>query len=143
MEDESDLSALGLLIEGARKEASLSQNAVARLAGISGTAFRRIIKGTAVYGEATVAYPGKPATVARIADAIGLSPEQLEAVGRGDAADALRDLIDADIAHRPGESDEDHYLRLAKMRLRDKTKGPVLRGLLESWEERDGDRDAS
>ena len=73
---------LGALIEGARKRRRLSQNAAAAAAGISGTHWRRVVQGE----------PGTAETVARMAHAVGVTPAELEQVGRGDAADELRVL---------------------------------------------------
>jgi transcriptional regulator with XRE-family HTH domain len=90
-----DLSPLGALLEEARKRAKLSQNAAAKRAGVSGTAWRRVIKGMAMYGGVEVPYPGKAATVAQMARAVGVTAEELEKAGRPDAAEEWRADISA------------------------------------------------
>ena len=87
-----DLTPLGELLETARlaKRPKLSQNAVAKAADTSATTYRRIIRGVSRFGGQDVPFEGADETVARIADVLGVTPEQLEQVGRPGAAEELR-----------------------------------------------------
>lgn len=87
-----DLTPLGRLLEAARKRRGLSQNKAAQAAGVSGTHWRRIIKGVASYGGTDVPYVGTADTVARMARAVDVSAEELAGVDREDAAEELRAL---------------------------------------------------
>lgn len=82
--DMSDLTELGRLLEGARKRRRLSQNAAAALAGISGTHWRRVVRGAEQAGTAE--------TNARMAQAVGVTPAQLDDIGRPDIGAELRIL---------------------------------------------------
>lgn len=79
----TELPPLGALLESARKRKRLSQNAAATAAGISGTHWRRVVRGE---------YEGTAETVAHMARAVGVTPAELEAVDRADAANELRVL---------------------------------------------------
>lgn len=89
---DEDLTPLGELLETARlaKRPKLSQNAVAKAADTSATTYRRIIRGVSRFGGQDVPFEGADETVARIADVLGVTPEQLEQVGRPGAAEELR-----------------------------------------------------
>ena len=89
---DEDLTPLGELLETARlaKRPKLSQNAVAKAADTSATTYRRIIRGVSRFGGQDVPFEGADETVARIADVLGVTPEQLEQVGRPGAAEDLR-----------------------------------------------------
>ena len=93
----------GALIAAALKRSRMSQRRAAAKAGISENRLRAIVHGYQNVGAGTyVAVKGPPDTVARIADAVGVTPEQLEGVGRDDAAEELR-LIEAEKGpHRSG-----------------------------------------
>lgn len=83
-------SPAGRLLEAARRRLGISQNEAARRAGVSGTTWRNVIRGYAEHGGSRVPYPGSPDTVARFAHVVGVLPDELEAAGRPDAAQALR-----------------------------------------------------
>lgn len=104
--DTEDLTPLGELLEAARRQArpKLSQNEAAKQAGVSGTTWRRVIKGTARFGGVDVAYNGAPDTVARMARVLGVRPEQLVAVERPEAAQELQELIEADARRQSSEA---------------------------------------
>lgn len=85
-----ELTPLGALLEAGRTARGLSQNAAAREAGASGTAWRRVIEGKARVGGVDVNYPGKATTVAKMAEVARLSPDDVEAAGRKDVADQMR-----------------------------------------------------
>lgn len=93
---DEDLTPLGELLEKARlaQRPKLSQNAVAKAADTSSTTYRRIIRGVSRFGGQDVPFDGSADTVASIARVLGVTPEQLEEVGRGDAADELRELLE-------------------------------------------------
>jgi transcriptional regulator with XRE-family HTH domain len=83
----------GALIGRAQKRSGLSQRAAARLAGISENHWRNIVKGySTVSAGVTAPIKGNADTVARMAQAVGVTPEELEEVGREDAAAVLRGL---------------------------------------------------
>lgn len=90
-----DLTPLGELLESARgrMKPKLSQNAAAKKAGTSGTTWRRVIKGSARFGGVDVPFEGAPDSIARMALVVGVTPEQLEELGRSDVADDLRSLL--------------------------------------------------
>lgn len=79
----------GATLEAARRRLGISQNEAARRAGISGTRWRQIVKGRQTGAQAGPV-TGSATTVARMASAVGLSAEDLEEVGRADAAEVLR-----------------------------------------------------
>ena len=83
----------GRLIEDARERRRLSQNKAAELAGISGTRWRQIVTGTASGGKGIqVPVHGRAETVARMAQVVGVTAEQLSSVDREDAGRELRRL---------------------------------------------------
>lgn len=82
----------GELIKAALEASPLTQRAAARRAGISDTRWRQIVSGYQAIGGVKVPFRTRDETLARMAHAVGVSPEQLEAVDRAGAADALRDL---------------------------------------------------
>lgn len=83
----------GALIERALKASRLSQREAARRAGLSENRWRAIMHGYQNVGAGTNAPVRGPAdTVARMAQVVGVTPEQLEGAERPDAADELRAL---------------------------------------------------
>jgi transcriptional regulator with XRE-family HTH domain len=83
----------GLLLESARQAARLTAREAARRAGISEGYWRQVVKGyQSVSGGAYAPISDVPAkTIARMAVAVGLSPERMETEGgRPDAADRMR-----------------------------------------------------
>jgi hypothetical protein len=81
----------GKLIEDAASQLSLSIREAARRAGISYGRWRQIVQGyqnVSVGSYASVRAPAR--TLARMATAVGVTPEQMEAAGRVDVADAMR-----------------------------------------------------
>lgn len=125
---DADLTPLGDLFEAVRqaKRPKLSQNAVAKAAGTSSTTYRRVISGVSRFGGQDVPFEGSADTVARIARALGITSEQLDEVGRADAAEELRHLqseqivpigqaVETDTAGRvaAGENEDDPKMRRA------------------------------
>lgn len=83
----------GVLIQRVMQQRGLSASRVARLAGISPERWRQITNGYEAAGRGQRVEVIAPAgTLAKMAHAIGISPEQLEEAGRTDAAQVLRDL---------------------------------------------------
>ena len=83
----SDHPPEGLLLEQARERMDISQNEAGRRAGITGTRWRQITYEQA--SEMTSTRGVK--TIARMAVAVGVTPEQLAEVGREDVAELLRE----------------------------------------------------
>lgn len=93
METPGDPPPEGRIIEDAREKRRLSQNKAAERAGMSGTRWRQIVTGVASGGKGIqIPVHGRAVTVARMAQVVGVTPEQLADVGRGDAAEELREL---------------------------------------------------
>lgn len=87
----------GALIAAALKRSRMSQRKAAELSGISENRLRAIVHGYQNVGVDTyVAVKGPADTVARIADVVGVTPDQLEQADRADAAAALRELATPD-----------------------------------------------
>lgn len=81
----------GILIEDAREAARLSKREAARRAGISDAWWRYLVRG---YQKAPGDLSSPADTIARMAHAVGLTPERLESEGqRPDAAEILRGII--------------------------------------------------
>jgi transcriptional regulator with XRE-family HTH domain len=77
----------------ARDAQGLSSPAVARAVGISKAQLSNIENGYQLRDGVRVPVHGKPATIAAIAAYLTVLPEELEAAGRGDAAEVLREII--------------------------------------------------
>jgi transcriptional regulator with XRE-family HTH domain len=90
----------GKLITDARKRARLSGREAAKRAGISEGRWRQIVNGYMVVTKGVYSpVVGAPAdTIARMAQSVDVTPEQLEAAGRADAAEELRRLNAGDRA---------------------------------------------
>jgi transcriptional regulator with XRE-family HTH domain len=84
----------GKLITDARKRARLSGREAARRAGISEGRWRQIVNGYMVVTKGVYSpVVGAPAeTIARMAQSVDVTPEQLQEVGRADAAEELKKL---------------------------------------------------
>jgi transcriptional regulator with XRE-family HTH domain len=83
----------GALITAALARQGLSAREAARRAGLSEGRWRQITSGYQVVSPGVYAEVRGPAgTVARMAAVVGLTPDQLRAAGRPDAADALASL---------------------------------------------------
>lgn len=91
----------GQLIQAAQRGRSAA--ALAPLAGISNTRWRHIVNGYQPMGAGQdVAVVAPATTLARMARAVGVTPEQLVEVGREDAALELRQLPPAAGVGVPG-----------------------------------------
>lgn len=93
MDRRPDRPAHGRLIENAREQIrpKLSQNAAGKAAGMSGNRWRQIVNGVMPSEGIQVTVRGAAETIARMAAAVGVTPEQLAGEGeRPDAAEELR-----------------------------------------------------
>lgn len=103
----------GALIAEGLKRTRLSQRKAAERAGISEVRFRAIMHGyqTVAAGQ-YIAVKGPSDTVARIAQVLGITPEQLDEAERPDAAEDLRTLLRdqpgkaTGVPQEPGEEDD-------------------------------------
>jgi transcriptional regulator with XRE-family HTH domain len=87
MVDRPDPPAWGVLISAELRDAGMSAREAARRAGISEGRWRQICSGYQVVSPGVYAQVrGPAATLARMATVAGLTPEQLTAAGRDDAA---------------------------------------------------------
>lgn len=80
----------GALIQDAAKRERLSMRQLAKAVGISDTRLRHIVNGYQPVGHGQVIEIDAPAdTLARIAEAVGVSSDDMRGAGRGDAADEM------------------------------------------------------
>lgn len=137
MSEHPDPPPEGVLIQTAleRMRPKLSVRAAAPRAGIGEARWRQIVKGYVTVSGTDVPVAGPAETVARMAQVVGVTPDELAAAGREDAAEELR-LAAAAEAQQPsaalGPTDEslDELVRVAKER---KARGDdALYRLLES-----------
>ena len=90
MVDRPDPPAWGVLIAAALRAAGMSAREAARRAGISEGRWRQIAGGYQVVSPGVYAHVrGPAATLARMAAVAGVTPDQLTAAGRDDAARAM------------------------------------------------------
>lgn len=83
----------GLLIAQALKKSRMSAREAAKRAGMSDGRWRQIVSGYQTVSAGVYAPVRGPAeTLARMAQVVGVTPEQLEQAGRSDAAAELREL---------------------------------------------------
>jgi transcriptional regulator with XRE-family HTH domain len=108
MTERPDVPPEGALIKAALAAARISQREAARRAGISDTRWRQIVSGYQAVGGEKVPFRSPDETLARMAHAVNVSPEQLEAAGRAESAAALRTIQaerrNADSASLPANS---------------------------------------
>ncbi len=99
-----DLDA-GTFIERMRSKGgpSLSVRAAARAAGISESRWRQIVNGYRQEADLRVPVRAPARTLARMAQVVGSTPDQLREVGRADAADELVQLRAPGNAQTPGK----------------------------------------
>lgn len=87
----------GRLLAEALKLSKLSARKAATLAEMSDGRWGQIVRGYQTMGNEVYAPVRAPAdTLARMAQVVGVTPEQLEEAGRADAADELRALMTPD-----------------------------------------------
>ena len=81
------------LIDAARKRARITVREAARQSRVSEAHWRQIISGYESLGGGQYReVHAKPETLARIAQVVGITPDQLVKVGREDAAQALEEI---------------------------------------------------
>lgn len=81
----------GKLLQAAAKMRDVSMRELAELVGLSEARVRNVVNGYQAVGQGQrISIVGPEDTVAKLAGALGVTPEQLETVGRSDAAHALR-----------------------------------------------------
>lgn len=82
-----------------------SATTLATLAGISATRWRHIVNGYQPMGAGqNLVVVAPPGTLARMARAVGVTPEQLAEVGRDDAAAELRALTELEAPPRRADT---------------------------------------
>ncbi|MFC3346096.1 helix-turn-helix domain-containing protein [Streptomyces echinoruber] len=85
-----------VLIKEALRRSRLSGREAARRAGLGETRWRQIVNGYQDVGGGVRVPTVAPAeTLARMAQVVGVTPDQLRGAGRADAADALVELLQA------------------------------------------------
>lgn len=91
MTDELERRPEGQLLYDAMKRKNLSFRSLASRIGLSDARVRNVINGYQAVGQGQrIDVTGPEDTVARLAQALDVTPEQLESVGRADAAYALQ-----------------------------------------------------
>ncbi|BEL07876.1 hypothetical protein Q0Z83_060670 [Actinoplanes sichuanensis] len=83
----------GRLLHDAQKASGLSIYAVAERAGMSDARWRQIVKGSMSVQGVVVPVVANAKTLARMARAVGLGPDDLIEAGRDDAAETLRATV--------------------------------------------------
>lgn len=83
----------GELITAALAKSGLTQKDAAKLAGIGASRWRQIITGYQSVAGRKVGIKGPAGRVALMAHAVGVTPAELDAAGRPDAAAALSELL--------------------------------------------------
>lgn len=106
--------ALGALVKTARRRLRMTQRELARVTGVTRQTLGYLENGRK--GNATFRTSAK--VIATVAHHVGLTPEQLATVGRGDAGDLLGELIEADLI--PGEAEQRRVAALVVAGLRSK-----------------------
>lgn len=90
----------GQLIESALRMKGISGRQAAAEAGISDARWRQIVNGyQSAGGGQTITVVGPDETIARMARVVGVTPEQLRAAGRPEAADLLLTLSGMQAEH--------------------------------------------
>lgn len=72
----------------------MSVREAAKRAGVSEGRWRQIVKGYQSAGGQQIPVTAPKNTLAKMAHAVGMTPDMLRATGRGDAADVLEDLTE-------------------------------------------------
>jgi transcriptional regulator with XRE-family HTH domain len=102
MTERPDAPPEGELIKAALAASGLSQRKAAKRAGISDTRWRQIVAGYQSVDGKPATFRSNDTTLARMAHAVGVRPEELAAAGRPGAAEVLREISarqrDADAA---------------------------------------------
>ncbi|MEV4371685.1 helix-turn-helix transcriptional regulator [Nonomuraea sp. NPDC049637] len=130
MDTRPDQPAEGRLIEEARERLNISQNKAAKRAGMSGTRWRQIVYGSASGGPGiTNPVVGNPTTIASMAHAVDLTPDELAQAGRDDAASELRAILREKTTSVAAHQELDpHLLRLLELwpRMSERQRGAMV-----------------
>jgi transcriptional regulator with XRE-family HTH domain len=122
----------GALIEKALKKLGISARQIAPRAELTEGRWRQIVNGYASAGANQYNKVRAPAdTLARMAAAVGVSPEQLEEADRADAATELRTLISGNPGVPEGYSRDPAFIRVMTSDLPDEHKRRIVRMLLD------------
>lgn len=128
----------GRALAAAAKRANISARLAATRAGMSDARWRQIVNGYQSVGAGQTALVIGPAdTLARMAQAVGLTADELRAADRADAADALDELYsetvgpstdsaESDLRYRKPEGMSDEQWRSVRQRTE-----AYLQGLLD------------
>lgn len=92
MSDRPEAPPEAQLITAALKRAKMSAREAARRAGLSDARWRQITSGYQAVSGTRVPVSAPAETLARMAEVVGVTAEQLTEAGRGDAAEELRTL---------------------------------------------------
>lgn len=122
----------GALIEAALKRLGVSARQIAPRANLTEARWRQIVNGYASAGANQYNTVRAPAdTLARMAAAVGVSPEQLEEADRADAAAELRTLVSGNPGVPEGYSRDPAFIRVMTSDLPDGQKRRIVRMLLD------------
>lgn len=105
------------LLKEALQRKRLSGREAARRAGVSDTWWRNIVRGYQTVSGTPVPVKGPAETVARMAQVIDLTPDQLRDAGREDAAEALERLAPppASASQPSAYADDPHISAIAAL----------------------------
>jgi hypothetical protein len=135
----------GQLITAALKRSRLSAREAARRAELSEVRWRQIASGFQTVSGQQIPVRGPADTVARMAKAVGLLPQQLAEVGRGDAADELKALLGETAGPEESSPGDDFEERIARIRANPEARKRLVdlltAGLLRQEEEQAGEGD--
>lgn len=99
MDERPEQSPEGRLLGLAQKRSPLSARKAAEVAGMSEGRWRQIVSGYQTVSRGVYAPVRAPAeTVARMSRVVSVTPEELEAAGRPDAAEELRSMLPPPVA---------------------------------------------
>lgn len=122
----------GALIGDALKNLGISARQIAPRAGLTDARWRQIVNGYASAGaNQYVVVKAPPDTLARMAAAVGVSPEQLEEADRADAAAELRNLISGSPSVPESYSRDPAFIRAMISDLPDEKKRMIVKMLLD------------
>lgn len=116
MDDRPEQPPEGKLLTAALKRTGLSQRKAADKAAMSEGHWRAIATGSrSVNAGVWISVRAPADTLARMARVVEITPEQLEDVGRSDAAEELRLMASPDESRNGAASKEDPLERLARL----------------------------
>lgn len=118
MTEQTEPPPWGRLLEDARKaiRPKMGVRAAAENAGISEGRWRQITKGYQATGGGHIPVPGPAETLARMAEAVGVTAEQMEAASRPDVANEMRTLRSVGVTEQGDLWLDDHSQELSELR---------------------------